>query len=155
MRKPNPLCPSSPNKLCAILWVLLSLPASLFPRPALLSHDHLFVYNQIHSNDERHYFPTLPFFFLIHGTAGREVVTLWWQKTLPKFLRWIICAALHMKFIDKGKTEKNKTNKYITIKRNPKKADGIWWFSIVLVLGVSMFDLTGIPHDISEKVSVF
>lgn len=40
------------------------------------------------------------FFFLIHGTAGREVVTLWWQKTLPTFLRWIICAALHMKFID-------------------------------------------------------
>lgn len=31
MWKPNPLCPSSPNKLCIIVWVLYSLSVYLFP----------------------------------------------------------------------------------------------------------------------------
>lgn len=30
MWKPDPLCPSSPNKLCVIIWVLLCLHVSLF-----------------------------------------------------------------------------------------------------------------------------
>lgn len=37
MWKPNPLCPSSPNKLCAIVWVLHSAPVSSFP----VSSDHV------------------------------------------------------------------------------------------------------------------
>lgn len=57
------------------------------------------------------------FFFLIHGTTGREVVTLWWQKTSPKFLRWIICAALHMKFIDIGRWTEERKEKLKKIKQ--------------------------------------